>query len=134
MDNLILKIADKEIPLRFRMNQFIELEEELGNLGEIRDMILTDKKRLRKLVFVIRVLGQAGLKHAGQDAEWLTEEWLLENMRPHSLMAYQIAVLGCLNKEQESQAAAEENEHKERDLVLEEIQAKKDPVNSHTGE
>ena len=62
------------------------------------------------------------------------EEWLLENMRPHSLMAYQIAVLGCLNKEQESQAAAEENEHKERDLVLEEIEAKKGPVNSHTGE
>ena len=134
MDSITIKIADKEIPLRFRMNQFIELEEQLGNLGEIRDMILTDKQRLRKLVFVIKVLGQAGLKHAGEDAEWLTEDWLRENMKPHHLMAYQIAVLGCLNKEQESQAAAEENEHKERDLVLEEIQAKKEPVNSHTGE
>ena len=39
----------------------------------------------------------------------------------------------CLSKESESQAAKEENENKERDLVLEEIQAKKDPVNSHTG-
>ena len=134
MDSITIKIADKEIPLRFRMNQFIELEEELGNLGEIRDMILSDKQRLRKLVFVIKVLGRAGLKHAGEEAEWLTEDWLRENMKPHHLMAYQIAVLGCLNKEQESQAAAEENEHKERDLVLEEIQAKKEPVNSHTGE
>ena len=134
MNNITIKIADKEIPLRFRMDQFIELEEELGNLGEIRDMILTDKKRLRKLVFVIRVLGQAGLKKAGEDAEWLTEEWLRENMKPHHLMAYQIAVLGCLQKEEESQAAAEDNENKERDLVLEEIQEKKGPVNSHTGE
>lgn len=134
MNNITIKIADKEIPLRFRMDQFIELEEELGNLGEIRDMILTDKKRLRKLVFVIRVLGQAGLKKAGEDVEWLTEEWLRENMKPHHLMAYQIAVLGCLQKEEASQAAAEDNENKERDLVLEEIQAKKGPVNIHTGE
>ena len=134
MDSITIKIADKEIPLRFRMNQFIELEEELGNLGEIRDMILSDKQRLRKLVFVIRVLGQAGLKHAGEDAEWLTEDWLRENMKPHHLMAYQIAVLGTLTQESESQAVKEENENNERDLVMEEIEQKKGPVNSHTGE
>ena len=133
MDNITLNIGDKKIPLRFRMNQFIELEEKLGNLGEIRDKITTDRSRLTNLVFVIMVLGNAGLKAEGQEPD-LTEEWLRENMEPHALMAYQIAVLGCLSKENESQAAREENEHKERDLVLEELQAKKDPVNSHTGE
>ena len=134
MDHFTLNIGDKKIPLRFRMDQFIEMEEQLGNLADIKNMIITDKKRLRTLVFVIRVLGQAGLRKAGEDADWLTEEWLRENMEPHALMAYQIAVLGCMSKENESQAARDENEHKERDLVLEELQAKKDPVNSHTGE
>ena len=89
--------------------------------------------RSTNLVFVIMVLGNAGLKAEGQEPD-LTEEWLRENMEPHALMAYQIAVLACLTKENKSQAAEEKNENKERDLVLEEIQAKKDPVNLPTGE
>ena len=133
MENITLNIGGRKIPLRFRMNQFIELEEQLGNLGEIRDKITTAHNRLVNLVFAIKVLGNAGLKAEGQEPD-LTDEWLRENMDPHALMAYQIAVLACLTKENESQAGKEENENKERDLVLEEIQAKKDPVNSHTGE
>ena len=132
MDNIILDIGERKIPLRFRMDQFIEIEEEIGNLGEIRDLILKGRNRLRNLIGVIRILGNAGLKAAGEKDD-LTEEWLRENMDPHALMTYQIAVIACLTKEGESEAAKEENENKERDLVLEEIEAKKDPVNSHTG-
>ena len=133
MENITLNIGERKIPLRFKMNQFAEIEEEVGNLGEVRKMILNGKQRIRNLMKVIRILGNAGLKHAGEQAD-LTEEWLNENMDPHALMAYQIAVIACLSKESESQAAQEENENKERDLVLEEINEKKDPVNSHTGE
>lgn len=133
MEGLKLKIGGREIPLRFRMNQFIEIEEEIGNLGEVRDLILKGKNRLRNMVSVIRILGNAGLKHAGQEAD-LTDDWLKENMDPHALMAYQIAVLGTLTQESESQAVKEENENNERDLVMEEIEQKKGPVNSHTGE
>ena len=133
MDNIKLKIGEREIPLRFRMNQFIEIEEEVGNLGEVRELILKGRQRLRNLIKVIRILGNAGLKNAGEEAD-LTDEWLKENMDPHALMAYQIAAIGCLSKETESEAAKEESEEKERDLVLEEIEEKKDPVNSHTGE
>ena len=132
MEGLKLKIGGREIPLRFRMNQFAEIEEEVGNLGEVREMILNGKQRIRNIVKVIRILGNAGLKHAGQEAD-LTEDWLNENMDPHALLGYQLTVLACLSRESESQAAEEENESKERDLVLEEINAKKDPVNSHTG-
>ena len=132
MQNITLNIGGRTIPMRFRMNQFAEIEEEVGNLGEVREMILNGKQRIRNIVKVIRILGNAGLKHAGQEPD-LTEDWLNENMDPHALLAYQIAVLACLSKESESQAAEEENESKERDLVLEEINAKKDPVNSHTG-
>ena len=133
MDNITLKIGKREIPLRFRMNQFIELEEELGNLGEIREKLTTDRHRLKNLIFCIRVLGNAGLKAAGLDPD-LTDEELRETMEPHQLMAYQVAVLGCLSKENASEAQQERDENTERDLVLEEIDAKKDPVNSHTGE
>ena len=133
MENITVKIGDREIPLRFRMNQFIEIEEEIGNLGELRDMIMEGKNRIRNLVNVIRILGNAGLKAAGEEPD-LTYEWLTENMEPIKLMGYQLAVIACLRKDGESQAEKEENENKERDLVLEEINAKKDPVNSHTGE
>ena len=132
MENILIKIGERSIQLRFRMNQFIEIEEEVGNLGEVRELILKGKQRLRNLITVIRILGNAGLKAAEEKAD-LTDEWLKENMDPHALMGYQLAVIACLSKESESQAAKEESEEKERDLVLEEIEAKKDPVNSHTG-
>lgn len=132
MDNISVTIGERKIPLRFRMDQFIEIEEEVGNLGEVKELILNGRKRLRNIVTVIRILGNAGLKAAGEAAD-LTDEWLREQMDPHAIMAYQIAVIACLTKETESQAVQEENENKERDLVLEEINEKKDPVNSHTG-
>ena len=133
MENISVNIGERKIPLRFRMNQFIEIEEEVGNLGEVKELILKGRNRLRNLISVMRILGNAGLKHAGEEPD-LTDEWLKEKMDPHALMAYQIAVIACLSKESNSEAAKEEAEEKERDLVLEEIEAKKDPVNSHTGE
>ena len=132
MDGIYVNIGERKIPLRFRMDQFIEIEEEIGNLGEVRDLILKGKNRLRNMIGVIRILGNAGLKAAGEKPD-LTDDWLRENMEPHALMAYQAAIIGCLTKESESQAVKEENEEKERDEVLEEIQQKKAPVNSHTG-
>lgn len=133
MEKITLNIGERKIPLRFRMDQFIEIEEEVGNLGEVRELIMKGRNRLRNLVAVIRILGNAGLKAAGEKDD-LTDEWLRAEMDPHALMAYQIGVIACLTNEGESQAVQEENEDKERDLVLEEIEAKKDPVNSHTGE
>lgn len=133
MENISLNIGGRTIPLRFKMNQFIEIEEQVGNLGEVKQLILKGKNRLRNMITVIRILGNAGLKHAGEEPD-LTDDWLKENMEPHALLAYQVAVIACLSKESESEAQAEESEDKERDLVLEEINAKKDPVNSHTGE
>ena len=132
MKGISLTIGDRTIPLYFGMDEFIEIEETIGNLGELRDLILKGRQRLRNMIGAIRILGNAGLKREGKEAD-LTEEWLKENMDPHALLAYQIAVLACLQRDGESQAVNEENENKERDLVLEEIEQKKDPVNSHTG-
>lgn len=128
MDNIKIKIGEREIPLRFRMPEFRDIEEEVGNLSEIQEMILEGRKRVRNLVAVIRIMGNAGLANAGQKPD-LTDEWLIEHMEPLSLTKYQVAVTRCMSKESESQAAKEENEDKERDLVLEEIESKKDPAN-----
>ena len=133
MENISVNIGEKKIPLKFGMREFIQIEEEVGNLGEIRDLILNGKNRLRHIITIIRILGNAGMKKAGEEAD-LTEEWLTENMDPHAVMAYQVAIIAVLSKGGKSEAVKEENETKERDLVLEEIEAKKDPVNSHTGE
>ena len=132
MEGIFVNIGERKIPLRFRMNQFIEIEEQVGYCGEIKELILEGKERLRHLITVIKILGNAGLKAAGEPAD-LTEEWLKENMEPHALLAYQLAVIACMSKETESQAKKEEDENKERDLVLEEIEGKKEPVNLHTG-
>ena len=132
MKNIAVQIGERKIPLRFTMKQFAEIEEEIGYLGEVRKLILNGKDRIRNLVSVIRILGNAGLKNAGEEPD-LTDEWLNENMDPHALMAYQLAVIACLSRDSESEAAKEENEHKERDLVLEEINEKKESVNSPTG-
>ena len=132
MKNITVEIGERQIPLQFKMNQFIEIEEEIGNLSDVKELILEGKHRLRNLVTLIRILGNAGLKAAGEEAD-LTDEWLTENMEPYDVMTYQVKALSCLSKETESEAVKEENEDKERDMVLEEIQQKKDPVNSHTG-
>ena len=129
MNNIRIKIGEREIPLRFTMWEFGDIEEAIGNLGDIRKLILEDKKRSRNLVTVLRILGNAGLKAEGKEQD-LTDDWLLEEMDPHLLMAYQLTVLACMSRDTESEAAKEENESKERDLVLEEINEKKERVNT----
>lgn len=132
MENITVHIGERTIPLRFTMRQFVRIEEEIGNLGDVRELILKGQHRIRNVIGMIRILGNAGLEHDGQEPD-LTEEWLLDSMDPHALMAYQLAVIACMSRDTESQAAQEENESTERDLVLEEIEGKKEQVNSHSG-
>lgn len=132
MENIKITIGEREIPLRFRMNQFMAIEEEVGNLADVQELVLKGRNRIRNTIAMIRIMGNAGLSAAGQKPD-LTNDWLTENMDPYNLAAYQVAVLACMTKESKSEAKAEEDDNRERDLVLEEINAKKDPVNSHTG-
>ena len=132
MKNVTIKIGDREIPLAFTMEEFIEIEETIGYMGEVRELLIKGKNRLRNLVSAIRILGNSGLKEAGKEPD-LTDEWLKKNMDPHAVMTYQLAVLACMAQDSESEAQTEESENKERDLVLEEIEQKKGRVNSHTG-
>lgn len=132
MENVKINIGGREIPLRFKMPEFRDIEEAIGNLGQINELLMKGKNRIRNTITVIRICGNAGLKNAGEKAD-LTDDWLADNMDPYALAEYQNAVFRVMSRENASQAQQEENENKERDLVLEEIEAKKDPVKSHTG-
>ena len=116
-----IEIGGREIPLTFKMPQFADMEEAIGNLSLIEDLLLKGKKRVRNTAAAIRIMGNAGLKEAEDKAD-LTDEWVLNNMQPRRIMEYQAAVMAAIN----AGMSMESTEEKERDLVLEEIERKKD--------
>lgn len=131
MENITIEIGGRTIPLRFKMDEFAEIEEEIGNMIDVKEKIMTGKKRIRNIMNIIRIMGNAGLKHAGEKPD-ITNEWLNENMKPNLLMTYQVAILAVMTAEGASEAQKEYDENSERDLVLEEIQKKKEPTSLHT--
>ena len=126
-----VEIRGRKIPLRFKMPQVEEMQNEVGNIIDISDLIMTGEKKVSNTVKAIRIMGNAGLQKAGKEP-FLTDEWLNENMNPLKLLYYQTAVITTISLEASSEAETEREENEERDLVLEEIQKKKDPTNSHT--
>lgn len=133
MEDISVEIGGRKIPLRFKMPQFAEIEEEVGNLLDPKELIIEGKKRVRNIMTMIRIMGNAGLKKAGEEPD-LTDEWLGENMEPMKILTYQIALMAVMAREGESEAEKENSENTKRDLVLEEINKKKEPMSSPTGE
>ena len=129
---ITVNIGEKEIPLKFGMREFEEIEENVGSMLDIQELIVKGKKRVRNTIQALRIMGNAGLKKNGEQPD-LTDEWLEENMEPLMIKTYQMAVINTIQKSGRSEAETENNENEERDLVMEEIEEKKDPRNSHTG-
>lgn len=120
-----MNIGGREIPLRYTMLELADMEEAIGTMDNFRDLILKGKQRLRNMAAAIRIMGNSGLSHAGEAAD-LTDEWLLNHMDPGKLKSYQITVLGVFTNGFEMET---NNEGGERDLVLEELERKKEPGN-----
>ena len=128
-----VKIRGKVIPLRFKMPELAITEREVGSLLEITDLVMTGENKVENTIKMVRIMGNAGLKKAGKEPD-LTDEWLEENMNPLKLLNYQTAVVTTISREGSSEAEAEREENEERDLVLEEIQKKKEQAKSPTDE
>ena len=124
MEKYSLQIAGREIPLRYTMRELADMEEAIGTMDNFRDLMLKGSHRLRNIVVAIRIMGNSGLNKAGETAD-LTDDWLLDHMDPGKLKGYQIAVLGAFT----DGFRMETEEDQERDLVLEEIERKKEPGN-----
>lgn len=117
-----IKIGGRDIPLLFNMPQYEALEEAVGILSDTPALFLKGRNRIKNIAIAIRVMGNGGLEAAGEKPD-LTDEWVLKNMRPAWLRTYQIAVLAAIT----AGMHMEIQEEKERDLVLEEIERKKEP-------
>ena len=133
MEPITIEIGGRTIPLEFKMPEFMQIEEEVGSMIDLRELIIKGKKRVRNTLQAIRIMGNGALKRAGEKPD-LTDQWLEENMEPMMIKTYQIAILAAVEGDSRSEAEVERNETEERDLVMEEIMKKKDPDSSHTEE
>ena len=124
MEKFTVEIGGRVIPLKYTMPELADMEEAIGTMDQFRDLILTGRKRLRNMASAIRIMGNSGLTKAGEKGD-LTDDWLIDNMDPGKLKGYQIAVLGAFT----DGFHMETEEEKEHDLVLEEIQRKKEQGN-----
>ena len=115
-----VNLGGKEIPLRYTMAELADMEETLGTVETTEEQFFKGRKRSRNLAAAIRIMGNAGLKAAGKEPD-LTDENVLERMKPGQLRQYQIAVMGTIT----DAFRMETEEESTRDLTLEEIEKKK---------
>jgi len=124
METVKIKLGNREIPLRFTMEEFAQIEEAVGNLSTIDELLLKGKNRIRNTQKALRIMGNAGLAAAGEKAD-LTDKSVMEMMQPRRLVEYQTAAISAIN----AGMYVEANEDEERDLVLEDIERKKETGN-----
>ena len=126
MEKYIVTIGGRDIPLRYTMRELADIEEAIGTMDKFRDRILQGNHRIRNMATAIRIMGNAGLKKIGKPDD-LTDEWMLDNLDPRQVRAYQIAVLGAF-----TDGTSFENKPAhggKRDYVLEELERKKEAGN-----
>lgn len=138
-------IGEREIPLRLRTKELIAIQRELGCTAaqlreavfgiekdemtdEIEVGILTDVDRMEKFGTLIRILGNAGLKAAGEAPD-LTDEWVLENMKPDpaSLLEYSVTVMQEVHEAMSTEGGTETKQKGPVDVIKEKEDEKKEP-------
>ncbi len=124
METIRVRLGEREIPLKFTMEEFAEIEEAVGNLSLIDEILLKGKQRIRNLATAIRIMGNAGLAGAGEKPD-LTDKIVMSLMKPRKLVEYQTAAISAINQGM----LVESNEDEVHDIVLEDIERKKETGN-----
>lgn len=124
MEIIRVRLGEREIPLKFTMEEFAEIEEAVGNLSLIDEILLKGKQRIRNLATAIRIMGNAGLAGAGEKPD-LTDKTVMSLMKPRKLVEYQTAAISAINQGM----LVESNEDEVHDIVLEDIERKKETGN-----
>ena len=124
MEIIRVRLGEREIPLKFTMEEFAEIEETIGNLSLIDEILLQGKQRIRNLATAIRIMGNAGLAGAGEKPD-LTDKTVMDLMKPRKLVEYQTAAISAINQGM----LVESNEDEVHDIVLEDIETKKETGN-----
>jgi hypothetical protein len=139
-----IKIGNRTVPMTMTTFELIAIQEEIGcTVAQLRDQVfgiekdeetdkismtvITDPAKMKKFGTLVRILGNAGLEEAGQEAD-LTDKWVLRNMKPAMILPYVIVVLSVINEAMLMESAKEEKTGPV-DEVLEEQNRKKEPGN-----
>ena len=118
--DVAVEIGGRKIPLRYTMRAQLQIEEELGmDFSEINDR-LKGKKNTRLVLSLIRILGNTGLKHAGEEPD-LTDDWLIDHIKPGYTTSYRIAAMAAVTS---GWFMENDNGGKEQDDILAEIRKK----------
>ena len=130
MSSITLK--GREIPLLYTTYEMKELQEQFGSLSEFDYKLLGKNKddpedsskyggteQLDAVAGAIRILGNAGLEDAGEDAN-LTDKWILRALRPAQLIDAVKAIMTALQEGNRSEIP-EKKQTGPVDVTLEEI-------------
>lgn len=130
MSSITLK--GREIPLLYTTYEMKELQEQFGPLSDFDYKLLGKNKddpedaskyggteQLDAVAGAIRILGNAGLEDAGEDAN-LTDKWILRAMRPVQLLDAVKAIIKALQEGNRSEIP-EKEQTGPVDVTLEEI-------------
>ena len=105
-----------ELSLRFTMDIWDRLESEICMIGDIGDKISTDRDRLHNTARIAAIMA---------DNEKVTEAAIWANMEPKDLRHLNNAITRCIS-ENLAMEVEKEDEDAVHDVVLEELEAKKE--------
>lgn len=127
-----ITLKGREIPLMYTTWEMKLIQEQISPIGDFEYMLLGRNKddendtslyggkdQLNALAGAIRILGNAGLEEAGEEAN-LTDKWVMRALRPAQLVDAVKAVLDALREGNRSEIP-EEKKSGPVDVTLEEI-------------
>lgn len=138
---ITITLKGREIPLMLTSLELKSLQEEIGSLDQISDLVsgrnpedAEDLSRfggpghLDALSKAVKILGNAGLEENGQEAD-LTEKKVLRALKPKDILDTVQACIDAINAGWESEIPEEENKTSGPvDVGLQEMQKKEEPA------
>lgn len=118
-----VEIKGRVIPLLFNTEAFMLTEQEVCLFKDFINEI-QGKNGTEITIKMVRIMGNIALKEEGKKPV-LTDKWLLANVPPMALSDYKRAVVEAIAEGMNSEH--KDSDDGERDLVLEELNKKKEP-------
>jgi len=133
-----IKLKGREIPLIYTVFEMKQIQEDVGPLGDLQYILFGRSREdenstsgygspghLNAIAQLIRIMGNAGLEEAGQDPD-LTVKWIMRSMKPAQLAEAMTACMEAMNEGMSSEIPEKEDDGEPVDVVLEEMNKKKE--------
>ncbi|MBO7669896.1 MAG: hypothetical protein J6S60_04835 [Oscillospiraceae bacterium] len=124
MKDVYLEVGGRQLPLAFDMAAWAEIEEQIVSPIQGLAEMLQGKTRVRVMCQLARILAEGGRRRYPENEE-ITEAWIMANARPGKFDLMITACMDAIAAGMESEA--KDDEHGEVDVVLRELNKKKEP-------